>query len=57
MTSTMNTKLNRLIALLAVVLLYGCGKAAVSSAAVLTRDARRFRTYFPTVELISPETD
>jgi 3-phytase len=29
----MNTKLNRLIALLAVVLLYGCGKAAVSSAA------------------------
>ena len=32
-------------------------QAAVSSAAVLTRDARRFRTYFPTVELISPETD
>lgn len=32
-------------------------QAAVSSAAVLTRDARRFRTYFHTVELISPETD
>lgn len=32
-------------------------QAAVSSAAVLTRDARRFRTYFPTIELISPETD
>lgn len=30
--------------------------AAVSNAAVLTRDTR-FRTYFPTVELISPEMD
>lgn len=30
--------------------------AAVSNAAVLTRDAR-FRTYFPTVKLISPEMD
>lgn len=32
-------------------------QAAVSNVAVLTRDARRFRTYFPTVELLSPDTD
>jgi predicted nucleic acid-binding protein len=30
-------------------------QAAVSNAPVLTRDARRFRTYFPTVELFSPD--
>lgn len=28
--------------------------AAVSRLTLLTRDARRYRTYFPTVELISP---
>jgi predicted nucleic acid-binding protein len=28
--------------------------AAVSRLPLLTRDARRYRTYFPTVELISP---
>jgi predicted nucleic acid-binding protein len=28
--------------------------AAVRGAALLTRDVRRYRTYFPTVELISP---
>lgn len=29
--------------------------AAVSKLRLLTRDARRYRTYFPTVELIAPE--
>jgi predicted nucleic acid-binding protein len=29
--------------------------AAVSGFRILTRDARRYRTYFPTVDLISPE--
>lgn len=29
--------------------------AAVSELRLLTRDARRHRTYFPTVELIAPE--
>lgn len=29
--------------------------AAVAHVALLTRDARRFRTYFPTVRLISPD--
>jgi predicted nucleic acid-binding protein len=29
--------------------------AAVSGMRVLTRDARRYRTYFPTVPLIAPE--
>ncbi|MBA8825381.1 putative nucleic acid-binding protein [Saccharopolyspora lacisalsi] len=28
--------------------------AAVSKLRLLTRDARRYRTYFPTVELIAP---
>lgn len=28
--------------------------AAVEGAALLTRDARRYRTYFPTLELIAP---
>jgi len=32
-------------------------QAAVLEAAILTRDARRFRTYFPTVELFSPDMD
>jgi predicted nucleic acid-binding protein len=32
-------------------------QAAVSNATLLTRDARRFRTYFPTLELLSPDTD
>jgi predicted nucleic acid-binding protein len=30
--------------------------AAVENARILTRDPRRFRTYFPEVELIMPET-
>ncbi len=29
--------------------------AAVSRLKILTRDASRYRTYFPTVELIAPE--
>lgn len=29
--------------------------AAVAGLRLLTRDARRYRTYFPTVELIAPE--
>ena len=29
--------------------------AAVGQLALLTRDVRRYRTYFPTVELIAPE--
>ena len=29
--------------------------AAVSGFRILTRDTRRYRTYFPTVDLISPE--
>ncbi len=29
--------------------------AAISGFRILTRDARRYRTYFPTVDLISPE--
>jgi len=29
--------------------------AAVAGMALLTRDARRYRTYFPTVEIIAPE--
>jgi hypothetical protein len=29
--------------------------AAVAGFRILTRDARRYRTYFPTVDLISPE--
>lgn len=32
-------------------------QAAVSKTALLTRDARRFRTYFPTIELLSPDMD
>lgn len=32
-------------------------QAAILNTAVLTRDARRFRSYFPTVELRSPDTD
>lgn len=31
--------------------------AATLGATVLTRDPRRFRTYFPEVELITPETE
>ena len=31
--------------------------AAVAQLLLLTRDARRYRTYFPSVELIAPETD
>src|SRR5688572_2373937 len=31
--------------------------AAIRGAVVLTRDPRRFRTYFPEVELITPETN
>lgn len=31
--------------------------AAVRNAAILTRDPRRFRTYFPLLELITPEPD
>ena len=31
--------------------------AAVEQLPLLTRDARRYRTYFPTVELISPECE
>lgn len=31
--------------------------AAVRGAIVLTRDARRFRTYFPELALMTPETD
>lgn len=30
--------------------------AAASGYAILTRDAARYRTYFPSVELITPET-
>jgi predicted nucleic acid-binding protein len=30
--------------------------AAIKTARVLTRDPRRFQTYFPEVELITPET-
>ena len=30
--------------------------AAVDDLTLLTRDASRFRTYFPTVELLAPET-
>ena len=30
--------------------------AAVDDLALLTRDTRRYRTYFPTVELLAPET-
>jgi predicted nucleic acid-binding protein len=30
--------------------------AAIAGFALLTRDARRFRTYFPTVELIAPDS-
>lgn len=33
------------------------GHAAALGAAVLTRDARRFRSYFPELALITPETD
>lgn len=29
--------------------------AAVDNLALLTRDTRRYRTYFPTIELLSPE--
>jgi predicted nucleic acid-binding protein len=29
--------------------------AAVDGLALLTRDARRYRTYFPTVQLLAPE--
>jgi len=29
--------------------------AAVTKAPLLTRDARRYRTYFPTVEVVGPE--
>ena len=29
--------------------------AAVMKLPLLTRDAKRYRTYFPTVELITPE--
>jgi predicted nucleic acid-binding protein len=32
-------------------------QAAVLKTVVLTRDARWFRTYFPTIELFSPDTD
>ncbi|WP_213286608.1 type II toxin-antitoxin system VapC family toxin [Bradyrhizobium sp. sGM-13] len=31
--------------------------AAVEQLSLLTRDARRYRTYFPTVELIAPERE
>jgi predicted nucleic acid-binding protein len=31
--------------------------AAVEQLPLLTRDARRYRSYFPTVELIAPEGD
>ncbi len=31
--------------------------AAVEQLPLLTRDARRYRSYFPTVELIAPEAD
>ena len=31
--------------------------AAVEQLPLLTRDARRYRSYFPTVELIAPEVD
>lgn len=31
--------------------------AAVTGRAILTRDIGRYRTYFPTVKLISPQTD
>lgn len=31
--------------------------AAVDRLVLVTRDARRYRTYFPTVELIAPDTD
>ncbi|MGZ3321491.1 MAG: type II toxin-antitoxin system VapC family toxin [Xanthobacteraceae bacterium] len=31
--------------------------AAVAQLPLLTRDARRYRSYFPTVELIAPEGD
>jgi predicted nucleic acid-binding protein len=30
-------------------------QAAVTNAPLITRDANRYRTYYPTVELISPE--
>ena len=30
--------------------------AAVDELALLTRDARRYRTYFPTVQLLAPES-
>ena len=31
--------------------------AAIARCRLLTRDSRRYRTYFPTVELIAPEAD
>jgi predicted nucleic acid-binding protein len=33
------------------------GHALIAKATLLTRDARRYRTYFPDLPLITPETD